>query len=200
MDNMDLLTNEETEVVNNEEISRLEQIEIELQELEIVLDQLDLKITNEGETEDLYNQYQNSKEKYKELLIERKKLLKEKNTNLDKIPVWMIIFALIQFIIFFPIASYYLWIAFANWMIGVLDKPLDIVSQNGSDFLFNVMTVLIVYALPLINFFSTWTIYVNYNKNQYAKKILKWIWIIQSGLTLIMVIYLYFTLLKDVML
>lgn len=200
MDNMDMITPEETEVVQNEEPTRLEKIEIELQELEILMDQIDLKITNEGETEDLYNQYQNAKQKYNELLKERKQLLKAKTSNLDKIPVWMTVYAIIQFIIFLPVASYYLWIAFASWLVGVLDGPLAVVSRSGSDFLFNAMTILIVYALPLTDFFVTWTLYVNYNKDQYAKKVLKWIWIIQSILTVGMVIYLYFEVVKGIML
>lgn len=191
MENKEML--EEVEI-NNEELSNLDKIELELQEVEVMIDQLDMKLSVESNDE-ILSEYNDLKLKYKELLKERKQIIKESKSNLDKLPLWIIIFAVIQFIIFFPVGSYYLWMAFANFIIDAFSDALDIVASDGSNFLFNAMVVLTIYSLPIINFFITWTIYVNYNRQEYAKKVLKWIWIIQSILTLGMGIYLYFTVL-----
>jgi len=184
---------EEVEL-NVEELSDLEKIELELQEVEVLIDQLDMKLAVES-NEELLSEFADLKAKYKELLKERKQIIKDSKSNLDKLPLWIIIFAVVQFIIFFPVGSYYLWMAFANFIIDSFSDALNVVATEGSNFLFNAMVVLTIYSLPLVNFFVTWTIYVNYNRQEYAKKVLKWIWIIQSILTLGMVIYLYFTVL-----
>lgn len=180
--------------INNEELTKLDKVELELQEVEVLIDQLDMKLSVEV-SDDLLEEYNNLKSKYKELLKTRKQIIKDSKSNLDKLPLWIIIFAVIQLIIFFPVGSYYLWMAFANFIIDAFSKALDIVASEGSTVLFNIMVILTIYSLPLINFFVTWTIYVNYNRQEYTKKFLKWIWIIQSILTVGLAIYLYFTVL-----
>lgn len=180
--------------INNEELTKLDKVELELQEVEVLIDQLDMKLSVEV-SDDLLEEYNNLKSKYKELLKTRKQIIKDSKSNLDKLPLWIIIFAVIQLIIFFPVGSYYLWMAFANFIIDAFSNALDIVASEGSTVLFNIMVILTIYSLPLINFFVTWTIYVNYNRQEYTKKFLKWIWIIQSILTVGLAIYLYFTVL-----
>lgn len=180
--------------INNEELTKLDKVELELQEVEVLIDQLDMKLSVEV-SDDLLEEYNNLKSKYKELLKTRKQIIKDSKSNLDKLPLWIIIFAVIQLIIFFPVGSYYLWMAFANFIIDAFSNALDTVASEGSTVLFNIMVILTIYSLPLINFFVTWTIYVNYNRQEYTKKFLKWIWIIQSILTVGLAIYLYFTVL-----
>jgi len=163
--------------MNNDNLSKLEEIEIELQKTEILLEQIDIKMTSENK-EEYMSQYQELKEKYNSLLAEKKKLTHKTNSMWEKIPLWMIIYTLIQFILIgIPFVSWMIWIFFA----GILPIP-----NVGNRFFYS----LAIFSLPIICLFISWIVYVNFVNKQEHKKIFRYIWIGQAVLILLNAIFL----------
>ena len=189
--------NQEIEVNNeNSKEVQLHEIAIKMQEIEIALEQLEIKIVEEDKREELMPEYVKLQEQYKELKVERKKIIKGDKTSWDKVPVWIIIYAIIQAIILMPFVSYYIWMLFADWIIKLFSDAFTNIATEGSKFVFNSILLLTIYSLPLINFLTTWTLYVNVVKKDFEKKVFRWIWIVQIVLTIGLGIYLYFSIIK----
>lgn len=163
--------------MNNNNLTKLEEIEIELQKTEILLEQIDIKLTSENKEEYML-QYQELKEKYNSLLAEKKKLTQKGNTIWERIPVWMIIYTLILLIVIgIPFVSWMIWIFFA----GILPVP-----KVDNKFLYT----LAIFSLPIISLFISWIMYVNFVHKQDHKKIFRYIWIGQAVLILLNAIFL----------
>ena len=188
---------QEIEVTNNEDSKelRLHEIAIKMQELEIAMEQMEMKIVDEN-NEDLLQDYNKLTEQYQELKLERKQILKSDKSSWDKVPLWIVIYAVMQLILLMPFVSYYIWMAFADWIIKLFNDAFTNIANAGSKFVFNSILLVTIYSLPLIDFLLTWTLHVNVVRKDFEKKIFKWIWIIQTVLTIGLGIYLYFSIIK----
>lgn len=190
-ENLEEQSNEE----NNQEL-RLQEIEITMQELDISIEQLEMSLEENADNEEKLEQLQKMYEQYDTLRQEKKQILKAKKTSWDKIPVWIIVYAVIQGILLMPFISYYIWMAFGDWIIEIFKEVFLSFARSDAKFVFNLVLLLTIYSLPIIDFLVTWTLYVNVVKKEFEKKIFKWIWIIQSVLTVGLGIYLYFSVIK----
>lgn len=162
----------------------LEEIEIELQKTEILLEQLDLKMTEENK--DLYlSQYLELKEKYNDLLAQKKKLDPREVTFWEKVPLWMIIYALlIFFVVGIPYVSWMIWIFFAEIL------PLNDIALS------RLIINLVIYTLPLITLFLSWFVYANFVHQEFHKKVFRYLWLAQAIIIILNGVILYFTFLK----
>lgn len=191
--------NEKQEVNNNEETNkelRLHEIEIAMQELDVSIEQIEMTLEDDSDNEEKLNELSKLYDQYEALKVERKQILKGNKTSWDKVPIWIIIYGVIQFILLMPFASYYIWMAFGDWIIDLFREVFLSFAQSDSKFVFNLVLLITIYSLPIIDFLLTWTLYVNVVKKEFEKKIFKWIWIIQSVLTVGLGIYLYFSVIK----
>lgn len=187
--------NQEQEIIQvDEKEQRLYEIEVKMQEIEVAIEKIET--SEEEETEETILQYQKLQEQYEELRAEKKQLLKGEKTAWDKVPVWMVIYAIIQLILLMPYLSYYIWMTFGDWIISLFKDSFNNLATSGSKFLFNTVLLLTIYSLPLIDFLLTWTLHVNVVKKEFDKKVFKWIWIIQTLLTIGLGIYLFFGVIK----
>ena len=186
---------EDIPLMDPEELTALEKlnaIEIELQEVEILIDQLELKMTHENNQEKYLDQYYELKERYNNLLVQKKKNKIKKETKWDQLPPWIMIYGLIIFLFCLPYVGMIIWATFAGWITSVIPALSQI--ESSSYFLFVVLLLLIDYALPLILLFISWILYVNVVKGEVAKKVFRYIWIGQGVLTLfngLLLLFLY---------
>jgi len=186
------------EIEVQKEANRSEEIEVRLQEIEVLLDKIDMKVM-QGEPQEQYaEEYQRLKEEHHSLIKEQKQIKKGMKTDLDKIPIWMIIYSVILLFLCFPLLSYQLWLSFANFLIDSFGETLTAFQTNSPDFVFKAVLLLMIYALPLILILVSWLVYVNFVKKPFEKKFFLIIWGIQILFTIGLGIWLYVEVVKDV--
>ncbi|HHU56060.1 MAG TPA: hypothetical protein GXZ48_05180 [Acholeplasmataceae bacterium] len=152
---------------------KLQGLELELQEIEIKLEQLDIKMTTENK-EDYIDEYLELKEKYESLLAEKKRLTPKGNTLWEKVPLWMVIYGIIQFILIgIPFVSWMLWIYFAEIL------PVNNIELNRT------IITLLIYTFPVICLFVSWVVYANFVHEPFDKKVFRYLWIGQAVVTVL---------------
>lgn len=185
--------NNVTEV--DEKALRIQQLEIDMHELVIRLEMLEFDVPEDeeelakrkAEIVEVKQQYRILKDEYKVLTK------KEHKTVWDKIPIWMIFYAMIQIVLCFPFISSFIWVNFANTVIGWFSSSLSNIPPGTV--MFKAMLVLIVYSLPLINMLVTWIIYANFIKKDFDRLVFRFIWIAQGVMTLATMLWLFFDIL-----
>ncbi len=177
---------------------RLEELEIQMQELDVLMEQIELKIVDYETEEQFLPEYQEKKQAFLVLEQEYKEIKKSlKKSTWDKIPIWMILYAIFQGIICFPFISSFIWVNFANKVMEMFNESLQGISASAPEFVFAILVILIVYSLPLLNILLSWILYINVVKKEH-KKIFRTIWIGQGILTLAMAIWLYVSVVHNV--
>ena len=102
--------------MSNDNTNKIHEIDIELQKLDVLINELEVA----EKTDETIEEYLKLKEQYKELLNKRKALVPKKKTFWDKIPLWMYIYIVIQFILLaIPYLSQLIWVYFSSWLTEV---------------------------------------------------------------------------------
>ena len=194
MDEKDLL--EESIIkdtpVNNEFEAKLSELNLKIQELEITMDQIEDKMIDE-ETEQLYfEEYNNCKIEYQNLVKQRKQLKKEINSHdsskLSQVSIWVILYGILMIIISFPLISSNIWLPFSNWLMDILGDAFTGLRQG--DAMFYVVLFLIIFSFPLLLNLITWLLYNNLIKSKSDKKVFIGFWLAQGLMSLGMMIYM----------
>lgn len=194
MDEKDLL--EESIIkdtpISNELEAKLSELNLKIQELEITMDQIEDKMIDE-ETEQLYfEEYNNCKIEYKNLVKQRKQLKKEINSHdsskLSQVSIWVILYGILMIIISFPLISSNIWLPFSNWLMDILGDAFTGLRQG--DAMFYVVLFLIIFSFPLLLNLITWLLYNNLIKSKTDKKVFIGFWLAQGLMSLGMMIYM----------
>lgn len=194
MDEKDLL--EESIIkdtpINNEFEAKLSELNLKIQELEITMDQIEDKMIDE-ETEQLYfEEYNNCKIEYQNLVKQRKQLKKEINSHdsskLSQVSIWVILYGILMIIISFPLISSNIWLPFSNWLMDILGDAFTGLRQG--DAMFYVVLFLIIFSFPLLLNLITWLLYNNLIKSKTDKKVFIGFWLAQGLMSLGMMIYM----------
>lgn len=176
----------------DEKTKRIREIDIQMQELDVQIEQISFIDPEDADRDRYVEQYKELKDALKALAQERRQLLKNaKDTVWEKIPLWMIGYAIVQIILCFPFLSSFIWVNFANGIISLFESTLDQVATGAPHAVFIAVLILVIYSLPIVNILLTWLIYVNVVKKEFDKKVFKWIWIGQGILTIGMMIWLF---------
>ncbi len=184
----------ENELIQEDEIAnqRIFEIEYRLQELEIILDQLEQKVIDDLENEAYAEQYIHAKAEYKELLKERKGLVRAErlkdSSKANQISSWIYFYGIIIIIICFPFISYSIWLDFASLLIDLVSDMFSNIG-NGT-FLYYLVTFLTIFSLPLLLSIVSWMLYINLMRKPLDKKAFITVWIMQTLLSLGMIIYM----------
>jgi|SRR5690554_1501298 len=175
--------------MSNDNTNKIHEIDIELQKLDVLINELEVA----EKTDETIEEYLKLKEQYKELLNKRKALVPKKKTFWDKIPLWMYIYIVIQFILLaIPYLSQLIWVYFSSWLTEVFQSQLDqLLYANISPVWFTIVLISLIYSLPIINLFISWVLYVNVVHDPFEKKVFRYIWIAQGVLTLIIGVVLF---------
>ncbi|MDD4212214.1 MAG: hypothetical protein PHY42_02305 [Bacilli bacterium] len=183
------------------EISEEQKLAIALQEVEVLMEEVENKANEMSidERNAILEEYMALKAKAKDIRKQMKVLKKTHKTVYDKIPVWMYLYAIIQLILYFPFLSSMLWINFSSWLITIFNAPLNDITNNAPTFFYNTILFLLVYALPLLGFFTSWIIDTYATRSPFNRKTFRYIWIGQTILMIGMGLWIYFTFLKDVL-
>ena len=189
---------EESIIVDNY-IDEKDSYEIKKREIELSLQQLDIKIDSiefgATDIEDLSDEelvnYYALKDEYNKLLKELKEIKKNKKKNLDEgsienISSWIFLYGGILDLFSFPLIAYIIYLNFGSWL---LSKFAKISSIDLTGFFPNLLLWLIVFALPIILVMVSWFIFANIKK-KINKKVFFIFWSIQIVFTLISIIWL----------
>lgn len=191
IDNLDELMEDKQQDELQSEYSiyeeKIYEIDIRLQELIIMLEQLEEKALSENDEDKYRDEYNKYLDEYEKLDKEKKQIIKEykssHKTILDQISIWVIFYGLISCIISFPIYSWNIWFT-------VFDKiATTIPGIDNSDFIFYVIRMLEIFAVPLVLNWITWILHSNVKMNKPTKKLFNIFWIIQAVMSLGMMIY-----------
>lgn len=184
----------------NVEESRERVLEVKLQELEIIVDQLELQLENDLDNEEYLEKYKNAKEEYDKLLKEFKSLKKDEQKKENKettVKVWIYVYGFIQLVLCFPLISYFIWNSFADFILNIFNIDL-IELANLPKTLYLIIVSLLFFSLPILDTILSWMLYVNVVKSKKDKKAFIIIWIMQSILSLGMMIWLMVSLFGNV--
>lgn len=193
MDEKDIIE-EASEELNEEKTLKEEifDIDVKVQELEIILDQLESKLYNDIENEELEDEFFEKKREYNRLLKEKKKLIKklrsQDESKLNQVSSWIIIYGSLAIIFSFPLISGTVWLEFANILINALTGAFSGISTT--DFIYHVIVFLLIFSLPLLLNILTWLLYNNLVKTKLDKKVYAIFWIIQGVMSIIMITYM----------
>ncbi len=171
---------------------REDEIELRLQELEITMDQLEQKILANTETDEFDQQFLDAKQEYNDLLKEKKEIHKKRKKNdtsqLNQLSIWIIFYGIIMILICLPVVSYNIWLDFADIIIDALQGSFSNIVA-GTTF-YNIVLFFVIFSLPILLIFVSWILFVNVVKKKIDKKVFIGIWVLQSILTISMIIYI----------
>ena len=184
--------NDDIEEINKFE-EKIYQIDLKMQELLVNME----KIENQYSSEQFYEleeneEYINLKNQYKELLTEKKQILKEERakdkSKLNEVSIWVIIFGVISIIISFPLISLSTWMDFAVWLIDVFSESFS--SLNTDGFVRDMVIFFVIFSLPLLINLVTWLVHNNFIKTKTDKKVFIGFWIVQGLMSIGVIIYM----------
>jgi hypothetical protein len=188
---MEVEKEKQEELPISEEQAKINAIELELQEVEILIDQLDAKIASENNREKYLEQYYDLKNRYKDLLKQKKAIrITRTHSKWDQLHTWVPIYGFIIGILCLPFFGMFIWATFSKWLISLFPKFMLLESTSYG--LFVTLLLLIYYSLPIILLFISWLLYVNVVKDGFERKVFKYIWIGQGLFTIINALFLLF--------
>lgn len=192
MDEKEYINEEEQIDVNSTIEDKIFALNIKAQELEIQLDQYEEKAFKENIDLSYDEHYMLLNKQYKDIVLERKQLRKELNSQdlskLNQVSIWIIIYGSLMVLLSFPIITGQLWLDFANVVIDLVSGLFS--NLHSDDALYNVVIFLIIFAFPLLLNVLTWFLYNNFVKSKTDKKIYIIFWIVQGLMNLGMIIYM----------
>lgn len=193
MDEKEYINEEEEQIdVNSTIEDKIFALNIKAQELEIQLDQYEEKAFKENIDLSYDEHYMLLNKQYKDIVLERKQLRKELNSQdlskLNQVSIWVIIYGSLMVLLSFPIITGQLWLDFANVVIDLVSGLFS--NLHSDDALYNVVIFLIIFAFPLLLNVLTWFLYNNFVKSKTDKKIYIIFWIVQGLMNLGMIIYM----------
>ena len=152
--------NASQEEVVDEELSREEQIEFRISEINVIVDEYQNKLYDENIEIMTTEEYDLLLEEQKNLKKELKELRKETHNSFwDKVKVWHLIYGLIQLFICMPLIGgiYHLcMLVYSKLYEWFGDKLINV----DPEFAYFIEVVMML-AFPIINIFITWIIYAN---------------------------------------
>lgn len=190
------------DIENEDTLTEAQALAIKIQELEVLMEETENKAIaapSDEEYQTLIDEHQKLKEERKLLRQQLKDLNKVAHGAWDKIPLWMYIYIIFVVILYSPFLSSMIWINFSNWLITIFNTSLNDIANNAPSFFYNIILVLLVYALPLLGIFLSWILYTYATKKGFTRKIFSYIWLGQGILMIGMGLWIYFNFLKDIL-
>lgn len=145
--------------------ARLERLETELTEYSMKLHEENIKTMTDDE-------YTEKFAVYEEILALLNRRITDEKGFLDKVSVWIWIYAIVMFIMAFPTILYY---TFSLTVLNLLMEPLILA---GFPDVF--IASLAVYTVPILMILLSWLLKLNVIKTKEDKKVFNIVWLIQS--------------------
>lgn len=162
----------------------IEQINFRLSEIAVIFDEYDHLLFDEDKKMMSDEEYEALKNEEKELRDRKKELKKSQSKDgfWDKIKIWMIVYAIVQFLICMPWGGLYqLTYATYETIISWIGTSMSNAPVNFQGFV-QIMALL---AFPILNVFLSWLLFAYVVKTKFDKKVFAVIWGSQFLLTTI---------------
>lgn len=175
------------ETPEDPQAAKLRELAIRTQEIESRLFLLET-----AETGDYGEEIAELKAEQKAIIAEQRALKKAGRTGLDLVPIWMIIYGVVQIILNTPLARL-IWPSAFEWILRKIVDPLNVSFTELPKWLGISILTLILFSVPILFCIISWLLY-NFavkKDNKVHKKAFISIWIIQSGLSLAMMIWIF---------